>query len=569
MEGFGMLSQGSTIRSEMHRQGATHNFRLLSFAILPILLCVFGFSPPQSLSQLAKGKGRFVGNALSSGIPIHADFNTYWNQVTPGNAGKWGSVEGFQGSYDWTWLDAIYNYSRANSFPFKHHCLVWGNQQPDWVASLDSAQQRAKVEKWIDTVGLRYGSMSMVDVVNEPFHAPPSYKHALGDSGKTGWDWVVTAFAWARQYCLRGTKLLINEYNILQDNAVTTRYLALIDTLRVRGLIDGIGVQGHYFEFKSYAGSPNPYTYQVATLKYNLDRLVATGLAVYISEFDINEASDSVQLANYKIYFPLFWETAGVKGITLWGYKQGDMWQQNAYLVRTNGSERPAMQWLRKYIASPLPPVLVSPVGTGGVPRNPVMVWRPSASALSYRLQVATSNGFTASVVDTTVTDTLAQLPPLASNSRYYWRVTAVNDSGASSYSATAGFVTGDQISAVKEPEGTPTAFSLSQNYPNPFNPTTVIRYQLPMVGTVRLGVYDLLGREVAVLVNERKGPGSYTVAFDATGLASGVYLYRLSVSPEARRADPLQWVEPRSAKADRDGQGGDFTETRKLVLVR
>ena len=389
--------------------------RLVAFFAGTLGALVLIASP--AVSQLTKGQNRFLGNALSSGIPIHADFKTYWNQVTPGNAGKWGSVEGSQGSYDFTWLDAIYNYAIANSLPFKDHCFIWGAQQPGWIAGLDSASQRAKVEQWIDTVGERYGSMSMVDVVNEPFTNPPVYKHALGDSGATGWDWVVTAFAWARQYCLRGTKLLINEYNVLHDNNVTTRYLALIDTLRVRGLIDGIGIQGHYFEFKSFAGSPNPYTYSVATLKFNLDRLTATGLPVYITEFDINEASDSVQLANYKVYFPLFWETPGVKGITFWGYKQGDMWKENAYLVRSNGTERPALQWLRKYVASPLPPVLESPVGMTGVPRNPLLLWRSSASALSYRVQVATSTLFSTIVVDTTLADTLNLIAPLAANS--------------------------------------------------------------------------------------------------------------------------------------------------------
>jgi photosystem II stability/assembly factor-like uncharacterized protein len=73
-----------------------------------------------------------------------------------------------------------------------------------------------------------------------------------------------------------------------------------------------------------------------------------------------------------------------------------------------------------------------------------------------------------------------------------------------------------------------PVRYLLEQNYPNPFNPTTVVRYQVPVAGTVRLVVYDILGREVSVLVNERKAPGSYSVRFDATGLASGVYLYRI-----------------------------------------
>jgi len=95
-----------------------------------------------------------------------------------------------------------------------------------------------------------------------------------------------------------------------------------------------------------------------------------------------------------------------------------------------------------------------------------------------------------------------------------------------------------------------PSAFSLGQNYPNPFNPSTLVRYTVPgnselsaSNNVVRLSVYDLLGQEVAVLLNERKAPGSYEVRFDASGLASGVYLYRLSA--------------------------GSFVQTRKMVLTR
>jgi hypothetical protein len=70
--------------------------------------------------------------------------------------------------------------------------------------------------------------------------------------------------------------------------------------------------------------------------------------------------------------------------------------------------------------------------------------------------------------------------------------------------------------------------FALEQNYPNPFNPTTVIRYQLPVAGEAKIEVYDILGRVVAMLVNERKEPGKYETRFNASGLASGVYLYRI-----------------------------------------
>lgn len=94
-----------------------------------------------------------------------------------------------------------------------------------------------------------------------------------------------------------------------------------------------------------------------------------------------------------------------------------------------------------------------------------------------------------------------------------------------------------------KKEEVVPSNFSLSQNYPNPFNPTTTIKYQLPITGHVTLKVYDLLGREVATLVNEEKTPGNYQVKFDGSNLSSGVYFYRM--------------------------QAGDFTQTKKIVLLK
>jgi hypothetical protein len=78
-------------------------------------------------------------------------------------------------------------------------------------------------------------------------------------------------------------------------------------------------------------------------------------------------------------------------------------------------------------------------------------------------------------------------------------------------------------------PEGVPNDFQLLQNYPNPFNPTTAISYQLPAAGSVRLAVYDMLGREVALLVDGRKEAGRHSVRFNARQLTSGVYFYRLT----------------------------------------
>lgn len=75
----------------------------------------------------------------------------------------------------------------------------------------------------------------------------------------------------------------------------------------------------------------------------------------------------------------------------------------------------------------------------------------------------------------------------------------------------------------------------LDQNYPNPFNPTTTIRYGVPAAEPVRLSIYDLLGREVAVLADATQAPGTYRVVLDAAGWPSGIYLYRLAINGEIR----------------------------------
>ena len=90
---------------------------------------------------------------------------------------------------------------------------------------------------------------------------------------------------------------------------------------------------------------------------------------------------------------------------------------------------------------------------------------------------------------------------------------------------------------------GLPNAYSLSQNYPNPFNPTTTIKYSVPKSSFVSLTVYDLLGREIASLVNEEKPPGVYTVNFNGSNFASGIYFYRF--------------------------RAGSFIQTKKFVLIK
>ena len=86
------------------------------------------------------------------------------------------------------------------------------------------------------------------------------------------------------------------------------------------------------------------------------------------------------------------------------------------------------------------------------------------------------------------------------------------------------------KTTSINENKNQPLKFSLEQNYPNPFNPNTVISYQSTVSSHVKLVVYNMLGQEIATLVNKQQQPGNFKVKFDGSNLASGLYFYRLTI---------------------------------------
>jgi len=305
---------------------------------LSLLAAVFTFAPPANDANAALVSGsKFLGNIIAGSVP--SNFATYWNQVTPENSTKWGAVEGTRNNMNWSQADTAYNYARNNGMPFKFHTLVWGSQEPSWIGSLSAADQKAEVLQWIQASGQRYPNAEYVDVVNEPLHAKPSYRNAIGGDGSTGWDWVIWSFQEARK-AFPNAKLLINDYGIISDPNATSQYVTIINLLKSRGLIDGIGIQCHYFNMDNVS---------VSTMNNVLNTLGATGLPIYVSELDMT-GDDNTQLSRYQQKFPVLWEHSAVKGITLWGYIEGQTWASNTHLIKSNGSERPALQWLRTYL---------------------------------------------------------------------------------------------------------------------------------------------------------------------------------------------------------------------------
>ncbi len=170
--------------------------------------------------------------------------------------------------------------------------------------------------------------------------------------------------------------------------------------------------------------------------------------------------------------------------------------------------------------------------------------WAASDYAETYRLQVSLDSDFEIVAADTAnIADTELVLDDLAGGVTYYWRVSAGNRSGESGWSATRSFTT--VVTRSGDPAGEiPVEFALDQNYPNPFNPSTTIRFSLPESVPVYLEVYNVTGERIATLVNGQQMPtGRHSVTFDASGLSSGMYVYRL--------------------------RAGDFVRTRPMILVK
>jgi len=313
----------------------TLNYKLI---ILVVLFNIILFSFQVQSEPLAEGKSKFLGNITN--YPIPSNFENYWNQVTPQIHGKWASVEYSRDNMQWDKLDKIYLYAKERGFSFMQHTFVFGNrEEPNWLASLSPAEQKEEVEEWMRLFGQRYPDADYINVVNEPIKNPPSYKNAIDGDGSTGWDWVIWSFQKAREYC-PNAKLMINEWGILNGWTSIEDYLKIINLLRERGLIDGIGIGGHFLETKD-----------ISIINYKLEKLAETGLSIYITGYDVDTVDDNEQLKKYQEQFPLFWRYPAVKGITLGGYIKGTQWRKEAYLIRADGTERPALKWLREYLS--------------------------------------------------------------------------------------------------------------------------------------------------------------------------------------------------------------------------
>jgi len=191
----------------------------------------------------------------------------------------------------------------------------------------------------------------------------------------------------------------------------------------------------------------------------------------------------------------------------------------------------------------PLAPVLIAPVaGASGLSIKPTLAWSKVTGATTYQLQIATGISFTNPVVnDSLISDTSFFPTSLSANQGYWWQVRTINQYGKSAWSVKRKFTTG--ASAVHEISALSRDLSVYQNYPNPFTNSTNFGFYIPHDARVSLKIYNALGNEVTMLVNDWLSAGEHTTQWDASNYPSGVYFYNL--------------------------RSGDFSQTKQMLLLK
>ena len=198
-----------------------------------------------------------------------------------------------------------------------------------------------------------------------------------------------------------------------------------------------------------------------------------------------------------------------------------------------------------------LSPVLILPPNNSTTGLQPLLRWDSVAAASTYRVRISTDTGFSNVVLDSNnIPGRQITVPAgrLTYNTRYYWRVTAVNACNTSPNSQRWSFTT-SLVGIGTVGTEIPKVYALYNNFPNPFNPATTIKFDLPERSFVNIMIYDITGREAANPVSGTIEAGKYEVTWNAGNFSSGMYLYRVQAS----------------------GMNGTYgiNETRKMVLLK
>jgi endo-1,4-beta-xylanase len=227
--------------------------------------------------------------------------------------------------------------------------------------------------------------------------------------------------------------------------------ITIINLLKARNLIDGIGIQAHYFNLDSMTA---------AQMTTGLDAYAATGLDLYISELDMKGPlqTEASQSAQYQAIFPAIWTHPAVKGVTLWGYIDGQTWSTGTGIMNSNGTERAALTWLKGYVTGVTAPAAPTNLVAGTVSTTSLgLNWTDNANnETAYKVEMAsTSTGPWTEITGALAAGTVGYaVTGLSPSTTYFFRVRASNSAGDSAYSGTSSATTFGASNPAPKPSG-------------------------------------------------------------------------------------------------------------------
>ncbi len=439
-------------------------------------------------------------------------------------------------------LIAQLNWAKRQGFTFRGHTLVWHSQTPGtgfFRKGYSSSGERLTKERMtlrlenyikevIRTIHESWpGLLSAFDVVNEAVNDNGSDRTTDSEWYTTFGDnsYVMKAFEFTRKYTVlyneKQIKLYYNDYNT-STSTKATGIVRLCKPIYDAGYLDGLGMQEH-----DQYNNPSAASW-IATY----DKFYPICNEMAITELDVKPSSDNLtasvlesQANQYAQLVKCFVERSYFSGrgkiinVSKDGLNDNDAFVKKASLWDGYNQCKPAFY----------------AVVNVGIAYNKL----DSLVKASVKLK---ENEYTTDSW-TKFADALAAAQTAMKNN-YNYGVSAVDGlSNAIKDLTSAKSSLVIKTTAIESEKNMPYSYSLSQNYPNPFNPTTKINYSIKHTGFVSLKVFNLLGKEIATLVNQEHQPGSYNVTFNGEGLSNGMYLYRLTVN--------------------------NYTETKKFILLK
>lgn len=357
---------------------------------LTLILC------PQAGAALATGLNKWLGGAinradkpdLGNGYASQADYLNLWNATRITDLNQWYELEPVQGTFISQYVQFAVDFCKTNGINLTYSPLFWSDKSgPSWFNNLGAAAQEQAIKDLLAWFAKTFPPGKII-ITNEPLHTSadlPCWNDMGGGLG-TNWQFLVTLYTWARAAMpsQAGWRLGINDYNVEMndhqswDLGRTTDYINLCSILKNAGLLDFIGCEGDFLPGTS-----------AVDLSTSMQRLGALGLPIYVSEMQVDGPTDAKQLADLQAVFVPLWQSPYVFGINYWlaGSYNGDPNSPNSNLENSDGSHRPALQWLQSYVPTSNPPLV------GGTPTptpTPVSTPTPSPTATPTPLPTAT-----------------------------------------------------------------------------------------------------------------------------------------------------------------------------------